>query len=248
VKKVWNVIAFLAVVNLVAVGGFVGWLGASGRLSAERLRSVRDTLKPTVAEQASEEARVSAERDARAKEAAEAAKRTGAPVASAQKIEEYKQAQDMLDQQLTRMREEARQLQLQIQGKQEELARQTAALEASQAEFDRKQAEWKQLAQDEQFQQAVGALEAQKPAEAAKVLGAILATPPADRGVDVGTHERKQREIVIRYLASMNDRARAKVLSEFIKTDERLAAGLLEDLRRRGELTTPAAAAAGPPR
>ena len=34
-KKVWNIIAFLAVVNLLAVGGFVGWLGATDRLNAE---------------------------------------------------------------------------------------------------------------------------------------------------------------------------------------------------------------------
>lgn len=244
-KKVWNIIGFLAVVNLLAVGGFVGWLGATDRLNAERLRSLRDMLKPTISEQAGEEARVSAAAEVKSKEAAEAAKRAGAPVSSGQKIEDHRQAQDLLDQQLVRMKEEARQLKELIQTRRDELDRQTAALDAARADFDRKQAEWKQLSEDEQFQQAVGALEAQKPADAAKLLNAILTVPPSAQAVDATLQTRKQREIVIRYLAAMADRSRAKILAEFIKSDDKLAAELLEDLRKRGENTT-AASAVGP--
>ncbi|HYD01224.1 MAG TPA: hypothetical protein VEB22_08365 [Phycisphaerales bacterium] len=244
-KRAWNVLAFLAIVNLLAVGGFVGWLAASDRLSADRLRSVRELLKPTVAEQSAAEARHTAEAEAKAKEAAEAVKRGGVPVSSGQKIEEQRQAQDLLDQQVVRMREESRQLQELIQSKREELERQTAALEAARIEFDKQQAEWKQLSQDEQFLQAVGALEAQKPADAAKVLSAILNVAPLPQNAEQPSQQaRKQREIVIRYLASMADRSRAKILAEFIKTDDKLAAELLEDLRKRGELT--AAATTGP--
>ncbi|MDP1661482.1 MAG: hypothetical protein Q8L55_06160 [Phycisphaerales bacterium] len=243
-KRVWNILAFLAVANLVAVGGFVGWLFATDHLNAERLRAVHEVLKPTITEQAGEEARVSAEAEAKAKEAAIASKREGVPVSSDAKIEGQRQAQDILDQQMTRMREEARQLKELIQTRRDELDRQTAALDAARAEFDNRQAEWKQISQDEQFQQAVGALETQKPADAAKLLSAILAVPPGPQAVDATFQAKKQRDIVIRYLATMSDRARSKILAEFIKGDEKLAAELLEDLRKRGEVT--AAAAAGP--
>ncbi|MFT3686203.1 MAG: hypothetical protein QM783_14985 [Phycisphaerales bacterium] len=154
------------------------------------------------------------------------------------------------------MKEEARQLKEQLQAKQAELDRQTAALDAARREFEQKQAEWKELAQNEQFQQAVGVLEAQKPADAAKLLSAILdgtaapldATPvaaaPAGAPAPAQPQSRNKHEIVIRYLAALSDRARAKIIAEFVKTDQRLAAELLEDLRKRGGESTAAASAA----
>lgn len=243
-KRVWNVIAFLAIANLFAIGGFVGWLAATDRLSIDRLRELRETLKVTVTDQKAEEARVTAEASEKAKAEAEAARRTGNPESSGQKIEDRRQTQDLLDQQLVRMREEARQLKEQIQSRRDELDRQSAALDAARKEFDQRQAEWKQLSEDEQFQQAVGVLSAQKPADAMKVLAAILDGPPLAQNAESSSPPRNKREIVIRYLASMADRTRAKIMAEFIKADDKLAAELLEDLRRRGTETTAAASAA----
>lgn len=245
-KRVWNVIAVLAIANLLAIGGFVGWLAATDRLNMDRLRELRETLKVTVTEEKAEEARVSAEAAEKAKASAEAARRAGAPESSGQKIEDRRQAQDLLDQQLVRMREEARQLQVLIQSRRDELDRQSAALDAARKDFDQRQAEWKALSEDEQFQQAVGVLEAQKPADAMKILTAILDAPPLPQNADAATPPRNKREIVIRYLASMGDRTRAKIIAEFVKVDDKLAAELLEDLRKRGAETTTAAASAAP--
>lgn len=243
-KRVWNVLAFLAVVNLLAIAGFVGWLAASDRLNIERLRTLRETLKPTIAEQTAEESRLSAETTKKTKETAEAIRRSGTPVSSEQKIDQHNQAQDLLDQQLLRLKEEARQLKEQIQSRREELEKQTAALEAARKDFDQKQSEWKQASDDEQFQQAVGALQAQKPADATKILMAILDEPAPAQSSDLNQHRTKQRNKVIRYLASMADRSRSKILGEFIKIDEKLAAELLEALRNRG-VEAPATASAG---
>jgi hypothetical protein len=246
-KRVWNMIAFLAIVNLLAVGGFVGWLAATDRLSLDRLRTLRETWKVTVAEEKEAEAKVTAESEAAKKAGVEAVRRAGAPESSGQKIEDRRQAQDLLDQQIVRMREEARQLKEQIQSRRDELDKQSAALEAARKDFEQRQAEWKQLAQDEQFQQAVGVLEAQKPSDAMKVLQAILdgGTPPAAApGADPAPSVRNKKDVVIRYLASMADRSRSKNMAEFIKADEKLAAELLEDLRRRGAESTAAASAA----
>lgn len=255
-KRVWNILAFLAITNLLAVGGFVGWLAATDRLSVDRLRNLRESWKMTVAEEKEAEAKATAESEAAKKAATEASRRAGAPESSGQKIEDHRQAQDLLDQQMVRMKEEARQLKEQLQTKQQELDRQQASLDAARREFEQKQAEWKDLAQNEQFQQAVGVLEAQKPADAAKLLTAILdgsappldATPIAAAPTPVPTapqpQSRNKREIVIRYLASVSDRTRAKIIAEFVKTDQRLAAELLEDLRKRGGESTAAASAA----
>ena len=50
-KTLWNVLAFMAVVNLLAMAGFVGWLWQSQRLSVDRLEQVRELLKLTIPEQ-----------------------------------------------------------------------------------------------------------------------------------------------------------------------------------------------------
>ena len=209
-KRIWNVFAVLAIANLLAIGGFVGWLGATDRLSVERLRSLREILKPTVAEQSAQEARLSTEAAAKTKADAEATRRSGTPESSDQRIEDRRQTQDVLDQQLVRMKEEARQIKEQIQAKQADLERQAAALDAARKEFDQRQAEWKQLAQDENFQQAVGVLEAQKPVDAMKVLTAILDGAPLPQTADSSAPQKNKREIVIRYLAAMADRTRAR--------------------------------------
>jgi hypothetical protein len=54
---------------------------------------------------------------------------------------------------------------------------------------------------------------------------------------------RNQRSLVVKYLSAMEERARNRVLAEFVKADPKLAAELLEVIRQRGGAT----AAAGAP-
>ena len=79
----------------------------------------------------------------------------------------------------------------------------------------------------------MAALEAQQPADGRKVLQALIDTGQLDQ--------------VITYLAAMAEKSRSRILGEFIKTDDRLAAQLLEQLRTRGVEAPPAAASAGRP-
>ncbi|MFT3686204.1 MAG: hypothetical protein QM783_14990 [Phycisphaerales bacterium] len=78
-KRVWNMLAFLAIANLLAIGGFVGWLAATDRLSVDRLRTLRESWKTTVAEEKEAEAKAAVESEAAKKASAEAARRAGAP-------------------------------------------------------------------------------------------------------------------------------------------------------------------------
>lgn len=57
--KVWNIVAFLAVMNLIAVGCFMAWLFGSGRMDAERLERTRLIFHVPIEQESSE--RVAAE-------------------------------------------------------------------------------------------------------------------------------------------------------------------------------------------
>ena len=50
-KTLLKLVLVLAVANLLAVAGFVGWLFASGRVDGDRVTRVRDIFRPTIAEE-----------------------------------------------------------------------------------------------------------------------------------------------------------------------------------------------------
>lgn len=233
-KKLWLIICILAVANILAIGGFIGWLGATDRLSKDRLWKIKELLSPTVAEQKVIDDKAAAEAEDKAKIVADAKRRAGEPESASERIASNRENQEILDQQLARMREEARQLQTLIDQRKADLERQVARFDADREAFRKERAEWEQLAGDEQFQQAIGVLETQKPADAMKVLRSILEAPAGPQAADAAQGRRKQEEIVIRYLANMNDKVRSKIMAEFVKADEKLAADLLEQLRTRG--------------
>ncbi len=49
-RSAWNTVSFLAVVHLLALGMFAGWLGYTQRLDRERLNAVRDLFALTTVE------------------------------------------------------------------------------------------------------------------------------------------------------------------------------------------------------
>jgi hypothetical protein len=243
-KRVWLVLSVLCVANVLALAGFVGWLSATDRLSKDRVWKAREMFATTIAQQKVHEASEAAVAAVKAAEDAEAKRRAGNPESSPDRIAENRAATELLDQQLTRMREESRQLQEQIKLRREDLEKQTASLDEARRKFHEEKADWDQARTDEQFQQAIGVLEAQKPADAVKVLRAIIDAPSDTQSADTAQWQRKQKDTVIRYLSSVQDRVRAKIMAEFVKSDEKLAAELLEMLRTRG--TEPTARVSSP--
>ncbi|MCU0689025.1 MAG: hypothetical protein MUE97_04710 [Phycisphaerales bacterium] len=236
-----NALLFLALVNLLAIGGLVAWLFGSGRLNADRARQIRVMLSTTIAEQATKDAEAEAKRKADEAAAAEKARRAGTPMAADEKIDEARDERDLLDQQRARAREEARQLQTLLEGKRAELeAVNREVTEAQRVLADAKQ-EFQNTVGDEQFAAAVDALQAQRPAMAASVLKTMLEAP-APAQAELTTHARAQRSLVVKYLSAMDDAKRIGVIGEFAKTDPRLAGELLEAIRLRG---TPTAQAGG---
>jgi len=237
-KTIGTAAVILAFANLLAIVCIVGFLHASDRLSIDRIKAIKEILTPTVPEDLAKVESEKGKSEQEAKAAADTVKMAIKPEPAADAVDSVKMADDIRQQQLMRLREEIRQLQAQQSTRQTELETARAALAAKEAQFQQRLAEMGKAAVDAQFKQALAALEAQEPADAKKVLQALIDT--------------SQREQAISYLASMGSKSRAAVLTEFITADERLAAGLLEQLRTRGLITaapgtTPAAPTTGRP-
>lgn len=245
-KKLIGAVLFLALANLLAVGGLVGWLWAGDRLDLDRLREVRAMLSTTVTQAKAQKA----EAEARAKEdavkAAELARRSGVPLGVEQRIELSAQQRELLAQQEARAREEARQVQVQLDAKRAELAELSRKLAQAKDDFQAQRERAQRETDDEQFKLAVAALEAQRPRDAAGVIMTLIgadpgsATPVAPSG--------GQMDLAVRYLLGMQERTRTKLLGEVLKQDQRLATQLLEGIRLKGAMApaTPGASDADP--
>lgn len=221
-KSLWIILSTLAIANLLAMGGFVGWLVASKRLDAERLRAVREVLVTPIPEAAAAAAAKEAEAAAAATKEAEEKRRQGTPQSAEAAIAADRAKADLQTQTIARLREEMRQLQGQLAREREALDARHAELDAREKRLEAKVAEVARTAGSEQFRQALATLEAQKPPAAKQMLQAMMQGGEA------------QREQAVAYLAAMEERGRNRVIAEFGKEDPRLAAELLEALRTRG--------------
>lgn len=237
-----NAVFFLLLVNTLAFIGLLGWLVTSKRLNVDRARQIRAMLTPTIAQQAAAEAELAGKEQTQQKQEAEKVRRVGVPESAAERLESSRDARDLIEQDRLRAREEVRQLRAILDTKRAELDVVNKQITDAQAALALARQEFAQSVGDEQFEQAVATLQAQKPKDAAAMLRSIL-DEPAPAQQEVAGHVRNQRSLVVKYLSAMDERARNRVLAEFVKVDPKLAAELLEAIRQRGGAT----AAAGAP-
>lgn len=225
-RSIWIIISTLAIANLLGIAGFVGWLAATDRLGGGRVGRIRELLVKTVAQEKAEQAEAEAVAKTNQAKAEQDAKMKIPPEGSSEAISRVRDQDDLMAARLARTREELKQLQQQLDARQAALERDKAALADAQKRLDAKLAEAATTMGSEQFKQALAALEAQKPAEARKVLQSLI--------------DLKQTDQAVQYLAAMSERGRSRIIGEFIKSDQKLAAQLLEQLRTRGlEPATP---------
>lgn len=219
-RSIWIIVATMAIANMLALIGFAAWLGATDRLSMDRLRQIRDILKQTVAqERANEQEREDAE-EAAAVERRSEERRGVPPVNVAQRL------RIIAEHEKSRALEEERELS-QVKKLALDLERREAEFEQERQRFNEQKAAWEAmredltaLERDEQFQQAVKLYESVKPAQAKTMMNTLI--------------ERGEMQRVVAYLDRMEQRKAGKVVSEFEKDDPRLAADLLEHLRTLG--------------
>ncbi|MBT8485262.1 MAG: hypothetical protein HKO59_17615 [Phycisphaerales bacterium] len=217
-KSFWNLVSFLAVVNMLALIGFGGWLWQSGRLDRGRLLAIKELLAPTLAE-----AEVRAEADAEAMRQAEAEtlrgwEATNPPMASETQLRSIALVQNQETQAARRLADQSEQLFAQLEERARVLKEQEEAFASRQAAWEDARAEAQNQRVQEQFQKTVKLYES-IPSKQAKQLLTTL--------VDGGGMDQ-----AVAYVNAMNTRAAAKVIRE-LKSDEesKLATELLEMIR-----------------
>ncbi len=224
-KTIWNILAALAMLNILAVAGAMLWLKSSDRLSRERIAAVRERFVKTVAQEQTEKAAGEVASKQMEVDAALAQKMAEPPTTAAEKIADQQLKDDQRSQMLLRQQQIVENMQSSVMLQLAKLEEREKKLEEDRRAFAAERKKVAQTEGDKQFQVALTTLEGQKAKDAKQVLRALL--------------DQKQSDQVVAYLAKMEDSKRSKVMAEFVKDDATMAAELLERLRTRGIIVPP---------
>ena len=220
-KSLWNAVSFLAVVHLLALLAFGGWLWQSGRVNAERIDAIRTMLAPTVEEvlAAAEEEK---KRQAMEQSALEAeARMTSAPVPAGDQVALISKARELTAQSGQTLAQERAMFAKQLEDMAAELAQREAALEARQQEWEKGIEAERARRSDVQFAKSVTLLEQ-------------MGAKPAKDAI-VQLMREGSVEQAVAYMNAMSERTAARILVEMKDPSEAgMATILLERLRRFG--------------
>jgi len=220
-KRLWNIVSFIAVVNLLSLILFGGWLWQSGRLDKGRLRDIRNVLALTLAESqviADENATRDAEIQA---VAAKDALRRNPPLPSSADIALTSLVEEQSDQALQRLQDETNQHLAELEFRAKQLDGRETALEARRRAWETSTADELRRKTNEQFQKTLRQYEALAGKDAKRMLLDLVAQGSLAQAVA--------------YLDAMSPRAATKTLKELKTADEtRLATQLLERVRTLG--------------
>ncbi len=220
-RTLWNALSFMAVVNLLVLSLFGGWLWKTQRLDRGRIEEIRKVLATTVPDAAAAAEQAAREAESQQQRQADEARRLAPPLPSAEQVRAATEDRSQVDQSSRRLDEQHRQLTDQVAAAMAELDRRRSALEADERAWETRKAEEVSRRTDAQFAKAVKLLESLPPKQAKQRLMELVSAGSVDQAVS--------------YLDAMSDRAAGKVLSEFKDdTESRLATELLERLRTFG--------------
>ncbi|MEM6332719.1 MAG: hypothetical protein AAF823_05205 [Planctomycetota bacterium] len=212
------------ILNLLLMVGVVGWLGATDRLSRERVNAVVDTFSLTNAEQErlAEEAAAEAERQA-AIDAEEA--RLASAAAGLQTLDDRLRtrstSEDVVAEATRRMRAEREAIERRLATSEQVITKLRDELAAERTTFEAFVENQRQQRLDEDFQQAVTFYEQMQPKQAKASFQQLVAAGEMDQVID--------------YLAAMQLRKSGAVLREFKAPEEvAMATQLMARLRERG--------------
>lgn len=241
-KSVWTALCIVAVVNLAVLAGGIGWLKMSDRLDASRARQVRGLFTKTLTQERRERDEAEEER-ARALAAAEAEKKAAqVPLTAEERVALRLEATDLDRQRAERLRREVADLRRQLDDERAVLDRDKAEFAAQKTAFLRATGATLAAQDQAQFQKTLSVLSALKPKAAMSLLMEMLGPPVTPAQDAPGANNASPAAAswseaglarAVGYLDAMEDDARAKVMSEFARTDPRLATQLLESLRDR---------------
>lgn len=228
-RGLWTIISVLALANLLAMGAFIGWLGASGRLSPARIDQVRAVFAPTVAQEQKEQTESEAKAAAEQAEAAEAARVGALPMPADERTGTLEELEAIANMRVARAEGETRRMMDTLALSWEELKRERARFEAERASFEEMRTRLAATEGSEQFAKAVALYESVGPESAQAMLRELISRDGAVPG--------QNTEQAVAYLNAMKQRTAAKVIQLFQDEDPALAADLLDRVRGYGMLT-----------
>ena len=220
VKSLWVILSTLCVANVFALGIFLAWLGASDRLSMDRLDEARMVFVQTrgEADAEAESEALQAERDAAAAE--EAARIGTSPITAEQRMKIIQEYASLIEDRTARTRRETQDMIDTLMLQQARFLEERQAFEREREAYRDMRAEIEALEGSEQFQKALTIYQKVKPDAATDMLSRLIEAGEVDQ--------------VVTYLDAMNARVASKIVSEFERRDAGLAADLLERLRTQG--------------
>ncbi len=254
-KKLWNIFAVIAIANLLAMVGFVGWLRVTDRLNIDRVRELRQRMSVTISQYKATMAQDDANKLSEEAMAAAEAKASKLPLNAEQQLATRVELSQLDQQRLQRLREEIEALRRSLSQERIDLDQRQAVLEADRAAFAEQTRQFTADSGDEQFKKTLGVLQSLKAKEAKAMIEEMIAGPmspaieasatgegandaPIAQGRAVVPPMRRNLDKftrAARYLNAMDERSRTRIMSEFAKGDPKMAVELLDAVRRQGE-------------
>ncbi|MCA9305470.1 MAG: hypothetical protein R3B46_05790 [Phycisphaerales bacterium] len=225
-RTMWTIISVLALANLLAMAGFVGWLGMSDRLSKDRIEQVRAVFAPTNAQQQIDTTKANAEAEAAEAQAKEDARVGQMPMPADDRTSTLAELEAIANMRVARAEGEAKRMREALELSWEELKRERAKLERERKAFDEMRRGLAETEGAEQFQKAVALYESLGADAASNLFRQILDDRGRSRDENIRT--------VAAYLNAMKSRTAAQVIKQFEASDPAMAAVLLESIRSLG--------------
>lgn len=224
-RTIWNIISVLALANLLAVAGFIGWLGVSDRLSRDRVEQVRAVFAPTNAQQKSDAAAAETQAEEAAEAAQEAARVGVMPMPSVDRTRTLEELEAIANMRVARAEGEVKRMREALELSWQELRSERTKFEQERAAFEQMRTELAATEGQEQFQKAVALYESVGTDSATNMLRELIEGAGA-RSDNLRT--------VAGYLNAMKPRTAAQIIKQFEASDPGLAADLLERIRSLG--------------
>lgn len=223
-KTLWNVFCVMLVLHLLVTVAGIGWLWKEGRLNRERIHRVAAMFKTTIEEEklaaAAVEAAAAEQKQAQL-ELVRLEQVSRGPTTVADRLSANQEVDEVSLQKITWLRRAVGDLTTRLESDKQQLQKLKGDLDKERAEFEKKSQARAQVVQDEDFQMAVKFYEQLKPKQTKVMFQEMMS--------------QGRRQQVIDYLASMQLRKAAAVLSEFKEgADVLQATDLLQGLRERG--------------
>jgi hypothetical protein len=216
-----KLIRVLALAHLLAVIGFAGWLVASDRVDAERLKRVREMFQPTIAEEKALLAEAESEAAAATAAAEERRRLLEVPMTRTEQIISAERFEQRAELALRGLEDERRRLLSDLSGREREVTQREEALAKRQTDWEESIATEKERQTDEQFRKAVRLLEAAPSKQSKDWILELVQTGREDQAVT--------------YLNAMNPAKSAGLLKAFKGEGEaKVATDVLERLRQLG--------------